>query len=147
MNSNFEWQKHQANERVQKYQQEAAAHRLAKLGNGRPRGAGLLKLALLAGIFLAVWLIAGCRSVASTTIRPEVVNAAPVMPDLESVGWTMADRIYAQDKRELYLDWRAGVSGEPAATTPYTIADRIRFQDTREASLHGREDGQVRERP
>lgn len=125
MNSNFEWQKHQANERVQKYQQEAAAHRQVKEGNGRKPGNVLLVLAMLAGVFFVMWLTVGCTSQVSMTAD---------VPEPQSSGWVMADRIDFQDKREAYLEGATAVSENYGGT----MADRIYFQDRREAYLDWR---------
>lgn len=144
MNSNFEWQKHQAHERVQKYQQEAAAHRRVKEGNGRKPGNVLLVLAILAGVFLVMGLTAGCTSQVSMAIDvPEPQSSGWVMADRidfqdkreaylvedtavgTSAGWTMAQRIQFQDRREAHLDWRGGA----APNAGITMAERIRFQD------------------
>ena len=125
MNSNFEWQKHQANERVQAYREEAAAHRMVEDGKGRQSGAFLLKLAMLAGIFFIVWWLAGCTS---------GVAVEPVTLDSQPTAWTMADRIYFQDKREALLIKEAAIGLD----TGWTLAQRIHFQDKREASLSWR---------
>ncbi|MBK8905762.1 MAG: hypothetical protein IPM53_31560 [Anaerolineaceae bacterium] len=145
MNSNFEWQKHQVNERVQTYRKEAAAHRLAAKGNGRKPVSVWLKLAILAGIFFMMWLTVGCtadNSVAEVDLEPQ--SSGWVMADRidfqdkreaylsvatavgKDTGWTMAQRIHFQDKREAYLDWRSGT----AHVTGMTMAERILFQDS-----------------
>jgi hypothetical protein len=125
MNSNFEWQKHQVNERVQKYQQEAAAHRQVQEVNGRKPDNLLLVLAMLAGVFFMMWLTVGCTS---------HVSMAADAPEPQSSGWVMADRVDFQDKREAYLGETTAV-GKDAG---WTMAQRIQFQDRREAYLDWR---------
>jgi hypothetical protein len=57
MNSNFEWQKHQTNERVQGALQEASAYRLSRQGTtGRSRKSLSSKIILLLGV---IWLLIG----------------------------------------------------------------------------------------
>lgn len=130
MNSNYEWQKHQANERVRQYHKEAASHRRAQEGNGRSHSATLLKLALLATIFLAVWIMSGCSSEPAAALNSASSESAEVVSGPNSPTWQMADRIVFQDKREVYLNESVsqGQSG-------LTMADRIQFQDKRDLHL------------
>lgn len=125
MNSNFEWQKHQANERIQEYRKEAASHRLAKEGNGRKPGNLLFVLTMLAGFFFMIWLTVGCTS---------DVSLAADAPEPQSSAWVMAERIDFQDKREAYLGTETAVD----ANVGWTMAQRIHFQDAREAYLERR---------
>ena len=126
MNSNYEWQKHQANERVQARLQEAEAHRQAKQtkqGNGRSQFPlpWSIVIPALAGIFVAIWLLTSCSPNAGTMEKKEATTSY-------TTGMTMADRIRFQDERDAYLkEETAVVSEDPAAG--WTMADRIRFQD------------------
>ena len=137
MNSNFEWQKHQTNQRVQARLQEAAAHRQAKQGAGRSPVALPLRMVVLAGVGLivAIWLLAGCTTTASTvTVASETAaiaseaqtspNEIEIEVEIEKAagsvpGQTMAGRIHFQDQREQYL-----AAGRDSAINP---ADRKFF--------------------
>lgn len=156
MNSNFEWQKHQANERLQRSLQDAESHRLAPKENGRHRGSFFLKLALLAGIFFIVWFLTGCSSQAASAMKPELVDAPATTADSQPAAWSRADRVSFQDKREVYLHEPASMGNagwtlaerihfqdrqeaylSPQVVTRWTLAERIQFQDKREAYLGG----------
>ena len=58
MNSNFEWQKHQANERVQAKLHEAEIHRSLKLAKGQSPSIGgkIIRLPLIGLGRLARWV-------------------------------------------------------------------------------------------
>lgn len=71
MSSNYEWQKFQAGERVQARRREAEAHRQARGQTPRPTLALPFSMALLIGVALVVWLLAGCTS------PPALLTAAP----------------------------------------------------------------------
>ncbi|MBE2224750.1 MAG: hypothetical protein IAF02_24635 [Anaerolineae bacterium] len=126
MNSNYEWQKHQANERVQARLQEADAHRQAKQakqGNGRSQFPLPLRIVIpaLVGIFVALWLLTSCTPDADMMENKEVSASY-------TTGMTMADKIQFQDKRDVYLREETVVnSSQPVPSL--TMADRIRFQD------------------
>lgn len=131
MNGNFEWQKHQANERLQKSLRDAASHRLVAKEESPQRGQLLLKLALLAGIFFIVWFLTSCQSQTASAMKPEAVSAAAISTSSQPSAWSMAGRISFQDKREVYLDEEAA-----AEDAGWTMAKRIDFQDQREAYLN-----------
>ena len=61
MNSNYEWQKHQANERVQARLHEADKHRRATQANGRSPLRIPLKVMIpgFVGLIVAFWLLTG----------------------------------------------------------------------------------------
>ncbi len=64
MRNNYEWQKHQANERVQARFQEAETHRqLKQAGHERPF-LPALKMIMMVGVgaIFAIWLLAGCTA-------------------------------------------------------------------------------------
>lgn len=126
MSSNFEWQKRQANERVQLRLHEAAQHRRARQGQSRAALPLAVKMMIpvLAGIVLAIWLLTGCAASDASTMEVEMV-------DQSSVELTVADRIRFQDKLEANLVTEETVS----PVTRLTMADRILFQDRRELSL------------
>jgi hypothetical protein len=148
MSSNFEWQKRQANERVQLRLHEAAEHRRVRQGRGRTSFSNVVRIIIptLVGLVVAIWLLTGCASTSGTEAEAEM-NAAGVealsMADhihfqdkLEAnleVGTTFSDaaalkmaaRIRFQDKRESYLEERAALQTQPI----WTMADRIRFHD------------------
>jgi hypothetical protein len=74
MSSNYEWQKFQAGERVQARRREAEAHRQIRREHPRPALALPFSMALLIGVALVVWLLAGCTAAAAP------VTAAPARP-------------------------------------------------------------------
>ena len=129
MNSNFEWQKHQANERVQGALRDAAAYRLS---NERPRtrsyGSFSIKAVLLLGIvwFLTGLLLSGC--VSTETAHAEQTSSDGSGSSQISHALTMADRIRFQDRQ-----WeQALASGQIKRERPnnlMTTADRIRFKE------------------
>jgi hypothetical protein len=131
MNSNFEWQKHQANERVREYFNEAASHRLAGTGTGRSRSVTLINLTLLAGIVLFGWIMTGCSSEPASALITGAVESVEVVDESQSSTWQMSDRISFQDKREAYLTESA-----PNERAALTMSERIQFQDKREAYLN-----------
>ena len=124
MNGNYEWQKQQANERIQTRLHEGEAHRQAKTNNDQQPAASLLMVAipLLVGVIVVIWLLTGCS--AATDLRAAetemVVRTSTVDSSVDS-GWTMAARIQLQDKREAYLTLQS------ATESPMTA--RIRFHD------------------
>ena len=126
MNSNYEWQKHQANERVQARLQEAEAHRQAKQarqGNDRSQFPFPLSIVIpaLVGIFVAIWLLTSCTPNAGIMEKKEETTSY-------TTGMTMADRIRFQDERDAYLKEETAVNISLPVSS-LTMADRIRFQD------------------
>ena len=60
MNSNYEWQKHQADERAQARLRDAKIHRQLKEVKQRPPFILPLELATVAGVVMfVIWLLAG----------------------------------------------------------------------------------------
>ena len=91
MSNNYEWQKHQVNERVQARFQEAETHRqLKQAGYERPF-LPTLKMIIMVGIgaIIVIWLLAGCA--------PLVVEAHP---NSEVSGLTLVEKIHFQDERD-----------------------------------------------
>ncbi|MBK8127999.1 MAG: hypothetical protein IPK53_03345 [bacterium] len=122
MDSNYEWQKHQAKERAQSRLEEAEAHRLAKQVSTPSSFPLLLKvmLPIVAGVIVAIWLLTSCAPIADTSI--ETAGAA------NHTQVTLAERIRFQDARDSYLAGTSAVTvGMPAPL--WTMGDRIRFQD------------------
>jgi hypothetical protein len=129
MNSNFEWQKHQANERVQGALRDAAAYRLS---NESPRtrsyGSFSIKAALLTGIvwFLIGLLLSGC--VSTETAHAEQTSSDASSSSQISKALTMADRIRFQD--QLWEQALASGQVKPGRPTHLmTMADRIQFKE------------------
>lgn len=122
MNSNYEWQKHQANERVQARLQEAEAHRQAKQAGNQSSFPPLLKLMIpiLTGVIFAIWLLTSCTPLQDTKAGAEASS--------DHLAVTMADRIRFQDEQDRYLWVETAVVSE-GPTARWTMADRIRFQD------------------
>lgn len=130
MNSNFEWQKHQANERVQARLQDGAAHRRAKQGNDRVPFALPVRMAILVGVgvMVAIWLLTSCTTAAGTMeVDSETAVVAAdgqaareeieIETEIEAgkaTRWTMAERISFQDRREQYLAADMGHVIDPA---------------------------------
>jgi hypothetical protein len=130
MNSNFEWQKHQANERVQRALRDGAVYRLS---NESPRtrstGSFSIKTALLIGSvwFLIGLLLSGC--VPTETAHAEQTSSDASGSSQISKALTMADRIRFQDRQ-----WeQALASGQvkpQRSNYLMTMADRIRFKES-----------------
>jgi len=124
MSNNYEWQKHQANERVQARFQEADTHRQTKqAGDERPL-LTTLKMIVMVGVgaIVAIWMLAGCTT--------PVVEA---YPNSEVSGLTLAEKIDFQDARAQEMAWYTTSSSQEAPLPTWTMADRIRFQDQIEA--------------
>jgi hypothetical protein len=129
MNSNFEWQKHQANERVQGALRDAAAYRLS---NESPRtqsfGSFSIKTALLVGIvwFFISLLLSGC--VSTETAHAEQTSSDASGSSQISKALTMAERIRFQD--QLWEQALASGAVKPQRSTHLmTMANRIRFKE------------------
>lgn len=107
MNGNYEWQKRQANERVQARLQEANAHRQANKNTTRQPLFFFLKVAipLLVGAVIVIWLLTGCNAITDVqVVEAETAVFTSTVHSSRHSGWTMAERIRFQDKRETYLD-------------------------------------------
>jgi len=90
MSNNYEWQKYQANGRVQARFQEAETHRQMKLaGDKRPFLPTLKIIMVGVGALVAIWLLVGCTA--------PVVEA---YPNSEVAGLTLAEKIHFQDQNE-----------------------------------------------
>ena len=125
MSSNFEWQKHQVDERIQGALKEAASHRLGRDGVGRGSfGATFFKVILFLGL---AWFLIGALLTALTP-SPPATQTIPPQTVVQNVSpWTMANRIRFQD--QLWDQALAIGEVKPPQTSPWTMADRIRFQD------------------
>lgn len=128
MNGNYEWQKHQANERVQARLHEAAEHRRAKLGNSEAQDSFSMKIMfpVLVGIIVIILLMSGW-----TPGVGAIGNSEP--PAKEAAGLTMAERIHFQDERDVNYRNKVtdGISDPPANIHP---ADRKFFTNGYAAS-------------
>jgi hypothetical protein len=124
MSNNYEWQKHQANERVQARFQEAEAHRQSKHTRDERPLLTTLKMIVMVGVgvIVAIWMLAGCTT--------PVVEA---YPNADVSGWTLAEQIHFQDERDQEMAWTIADSSQAETTPTWTMADRIRFQDQIEA--------------
>ncbi len=124
MSGYYEWQKQQANERVQARLHEANEHRRAKEGHGEGGiniRASLLVTALL-GVIILFLILNGCAPEAGASSSMEsAVRKIPVL--------TMADRIQFQDGRDESYDYGVGTAVKQNAAS-MTMADRLRFHDS-----------------
>jgi hypothetical protein len=135
MSSNYEWHKQQTGERIQARLREAEAHRQAREGKERHPVTLPLQLAIFAGLIVALWFLAGCTPLTEPTSEENGPAAGVVTAGVASaaaqpgMGWTMAERIAFQDRRDqgLALDAAAGEVSEPPAG--WSMAERLRFQD------------------
>ncbi|HLF90666.1 MAG TPA: hypothetical protein VI451_17095 [Anaerolineales bacterium] len=129
MSSNFEWQKHQVNERIQGALQDAASHRLSREGS---RGKSFLAFSFKAVFLLGiVWFFIGLLLASCTPVEPAIAvnthSQTDVQPGAPST-LSMAEKIRFQDR--LWEQALANGGFKPVKTTPaWTMADRIRFQD------------------
>jgi hypothetical protein len=134
MNSNFEWQKHQAHERVQGALQDALAHRLSRQGTtGRSRKSPYFKTILLMGMIwlLIGLLLSGCTPTKSAYAESQGENA-PIFSEISSAV-TMAD-IRIQDR--LWEQALASGQAKPVRPNlPMSMAERIQFKE-RVLDLH-----------
>jgi hypothetical protein len=129
MNSNFEWQKQHANERVQGALRDAAAYRLSnERSRTRSFGSTSSKAALLLGIvwFLIGLLLSGC--VSTETAHAEQTSSDASGSSQISKALTMADRIRFQD-RQWEQALASGQSKPQRSNHLMTMADRIRFKE------------------
>lgn len=124
MSNNYEWQKHQANERVQARFHEAEIHRQTKHTRDERPLLTTLKMIVMVGVgaIVAIWMLAGCTT--------PVVEA---YPNSEVSGLTMVEKIHFQDERDQEMAWTIASSSQEAPLPTWTMADRIRFQDQIEA--------------
>ena len=78
MNSNFEWQKHQANERVQAKLHEAEIHRSLKLAKGQSPSIGgkIIRLPLIGLGRLARWINQRTASLAPSNEQDDAIVSA-----------------------------------------------------------------------
>lgn len=126
MDSNFQWQKQRANERINNRLQNAEQHRQAKQANGREPFIPPLKI-IIPGLFLVIlafWLLTGCTldsSPSEAAINPE--NHVPQL--------TLADKIRFQNERDASFN----LGNKFSPTDEWTLAARITFQDKRDAYL------------
>jgi hypothetical protein len=111
MSSNYEWQKFQAGERVQARRREAEAHRQVRREHPRPALALPASMALLIGVALVVWLLAGCTATAAP------VTAAPArMSSLVGPARQLAEPDAGADHRLSVAARPASVEGDASAT-------------------------------
>jgi preprotein translocase subunit SecY len=148
MSSNYQWQQHQANERIQARLKEAEQHRSAKQENGRETFSPLkIMIPGLIIVIVALWLLTNCTT--NTSLTGSAVRPYEYSPNL-----TIVEPISFQDEREAIYeigrkDYNADVmkmaarihfqdDEERHSTTEetvvelqknWTMADRIRFQE------------------
>jgi hypothetical protein len=135
MSSNYEWHKQQTGERIQARLREAEAHRQARQGRERHPVTVPLQLAIFAGLILALWFLAGCTPLTEPDLEGNVPAIGVGEPGAQSaaaqpgMGWTMAERIAFQDRRDhqLVLDVAAVATSEQPAG--WSMAERLHFQD------------------
>lgn len=130
MNGNYEWQRYQVNERIQARLRDGEAHRQAKQARGRPRTAlavDTMAMAIVAVVIVALWFLTGCTPGSKVAAVEQAGRAQVVDARVARSGWTMAERIQFQDRRDQALA-RAALPG-------WTMAERIRFQDRRDQVL------------
>lgn len=122
MNSNYQWQKHQANERVQAHLREAAEHRRVKQANSQSLAPAPWKMMIpiLVGVAVALWLLTSCANYNEPVGKVEASA-------YHASQTTMAERIRFQDKRDENLL----LSRDAYRAARWTMAERIRFQDKR----------------
>jgi len=129
MNTVFEWQKQQVDERIQGALKNATSHRLAKEGSrSKPLQVITLKTALGLGVllFLMSLLLSACNPSQPANAGQPISEV--VAPSNRPAALTMTDRIKFQDN----LAEQAPASSELKLNPPVgglTMADRIRFQD------------------
>jgi len=155
MNSNYEWQKFAANNRVENYRRQAEAQRQSKQNAPKKENSSVMStigFAFAVGLVLFVigFLLSGCQvaTVPSAAAHSdngremnmaesEARSAEPPAGKAET-GMSRAERIRFQDKREqLYA---ASTTSRAALTTAdarksLNMAEHIRFQDKREQYL------------
>ncbi len=126
MNSNYQWQKHQANERVQSHLREATEHRRVKQAKSQSLAPAPWKMMIpiLIGVAVTLWLLTGCANYNEPVGKVEA--SAYHAPET-----TMAERILFQDK----LDGNLLISREASHAAKWTMAERVLFQDKRGESL------------
>lgn len=121
MSNNYEWQKHEGNERSRSRRREAEAHRQSKLANGERPSLFTLSLKMLVmvgiGVMIVVWLLTGC-TMATGDIQAVAAHTTTL---------TMAERISFQDERDWAMDVDTAVN-----PSTWTMGERIRFQDQRD---------------
>jgi hypothetical protein len=129
MNTIFEWQKQQVDERVQGALKNAASYRLVKEGSrNKPLQVITLKTALGLGVllFLIGLILSACNpSQPDNTTKPITKVAAQFN---QPTSLTIAKRISFQDR----LAEQAFTSAEFKFNSPariLTMAERIKFQD------------------
>lgn len=120
MNSNYHFQKHQANEQIETRLQEADYHRMSKKENDRTSVSFLtmLTVPLLVGILVAILLLTGCTP--GDVLLEEAAGRADTAPET-----SMADRIHFQDARVTRFE----AYQEETSVGEMTLAARIHFQD------------------
>jgi predicted small secreted protein len=129
MNTVFEWQKQQVDERVQGALKNAASYRLAKEGSrSKPLQVITLKTALGLGVllFLLSLLLSACNPSQPANAGQPISEV--VAPSSRPAALTMADRIRFQDNLAQQAPSSSGLKLNPPAGG-LTMSDRIRFQD------------------
>ena len=156
MNSNFEWQKQLANERVQAALREADEHVRSQNWRRRSLVRAIMTQLLLgaAGLILIVLLIAGCTPV-TPALPGEGASAASPLAGVFPMPYSLDDLMdYYTSQREAaegeigapvqnrpahpwsVTDWNrfhdrlVHADDRPAPSqSPWSMADRVRFQD------------------
>jgi hypothetical protein len=128
MNSNFEWQKLQAHERVQGALQDGLAHRLSRQSTtGRSRKSLTSKTILL---LVVIWLLIGLLLSGCTPSRSAYAeNQGANAPNLSEISHavTMAD-LRIQDR--LWEQALASGQTKPVRPNlPISMAERIQFKE------------------
>lgn len=121
MNSNYYFQKQQADEQIQTRLKEAEYHRQSKQGSDGSPLSFLMMIAiplLMVGISVAILLLAGCTT--GDVLSEESASRADANSET-----TMAERIHFQDTRVT----RSEVYQEDTSVGEMTMAARILFQD------------------
>ncbi len=136
MNSNYEWQKFAANNRIKGYRRQADAHRQAKqhaaVGKEERSAVGKVGFALAIGIALLVigFMLTSCQfgAVAKAAAKSEGSNET-----------SMAERIRFQDQLWANSEVRNAELASSRPETGLSMADRIRFQDEQDQRWAGSE--------
>ena len=124
MSNNFEWQKHQVNERIQERLYDAENHRQTRDDEDRDHGRLSARMIIVAGIciIIAIWLLAGC------TPNNTTFNEPGHTVDLIS-NMSFAERIHFQDRRNTSLSTRTTNATLAESQLPMTMTERIQFKD------------------
>jgi hypothetical protein len=131
MNTIFEWQKQQVDERVQGALKNAASYRLVKEGSrSKPLQVITFKTALGLGVllFLIGLILSACNpSQPDNTTKPITKAAAQLN---QPANLTIAKRISFQDRlAEQFLNSRKAEKHAAQDSLTWTMAKRIQFHD------------------